>query len=167
MSYRRFQLPARSVATVAGVKPQSRFFERPHAPETVASVATVARAEPETSNSSAGQTVANVASVAAPEPRTRILPFRQSAARAKPERHLREVALDPVARPDDAEVYAEALRLHGPASYGMMMRVLGWGGMRAGQAETALRIAGRIAFNKLGRAVLHESNPQSNSPANP
>lgn len=66
----------------------------------------------------------------------------------------RNLKLDPVARPDDADRYAEALRLHGPASYGMMMRILGWGGTRAGQAETALREAGRIAFNGNGRAYL-------------
>lgn len=68
----------------------------------------------------------------------------------------RNVALDPVACPDDAEVYAEALRLHGPMSYGVAMRVLGWGGTRAGQAEQALRAAGQITFNKLGRAILTE-----------
>lgn len=66
----------------------------------------------------------------------------------------RNLKLDPVARPDDADRYAEALRLHGPASYGMMMRILGWGGTRAGQAETALREASRIAFNDNGRAYL-------------
>lgn len=39
-------------------------------------------------------------------------------------------------------------------SYGMTMRVLQWGGTRAGQAETALHEAGRIAFNDNGRAYL-------------
>lgn len=86
---------------------------------------------------------------------------RQEAAPAKPANVVdlrpdlrRGLKLDPVARPDDADRYAEALRLHGPASYGMMMRILGWGGTRAGQAETALREAGRIAFNGNGRACL-------------
>lgn len=66
----------------------------------------------------------------------------------------RDLKLDPVANPDDADRYAEALRLHGPMSYGMAMRVLRWGGTRAGQAETALKEAGRIAFNDNGRAYL-------------
>lgn len=70
----------------------------------------------------------------------------------------RDLKLDPVARPDDADRYADALRLHGPMSYGMAMRVLCWGGTRAGQAETALRQAGRITFNKLGRAMLVEDS---------
>lgn len=68
----------------------------------------------------------------------------------------RDLKLDPVARPDDADRYADALRLHGPMTYGMAMRVLRWGGTRAGQAEAALKAAGRITFNNLGRAVLVE-----------
>ncbi|OQP87573.1 hypothetical protein BTR14_03105 [Rhizobium rhizosphaerae] len=52
--------------------------------------------------------------------------------------------------------YAQALREHGPLSYGMAMGVLGWGGTRAGQAESDLKAAGRIRFNELGRAVLIE-----------
>lgn len=86
---------------------------------------------------------------------------QQEAAPAKPANVVdlrpdlrRNLKLDPVARPDDADRYADALRLHGPASYGTMMRILGWGGTRAGQAETALRKAGRIAFNDNGRAYL-------------
>lgn len=78
--------------------------------------------------------------------------------------HRRDLKLDPVARPEDADRYAEALRLHGPMSYGMAMRVLGWGGTRAGQAETALRAAGRITFNKLGRAVLVEAGDREARP---
>ena len=66
----------------------------------------------------------------------------------------RDLKLDPVPQPGDPEAYAEALRAHGPMSYGMAMRVLGWGGTRAGQAETALRAAGRITLNNPGRAVL-------------
>ena len=54
----------------------------------------------------------------------------------------------------DMERYAEALRAYGPMSYGQAMQVLGWGGTRAGQAESDLRAAGRIAFNQLGRAYL-------------
>ena len=66
------------------------------------------------------------------------------------------------AKPDDAETYAEVLRLHGAMSYGMAMRVLGWGGTRASQAEDALRLAGRIVFNSQGRAVLSDNeNHQS------
>lgn len=60
-------------------------------------------------------------------------------------------AADPAS---DMEAYADALRQHGPASYGMMMRRMDWGGTRAGQAEAALRAAGRITFNELGRAIL-------------
>lgn len=37
------------------------------------------------------------------------------------------------------------------------MRVLGWAGTRAGQAEDALRLAGRIVFNEQGRAVLSDN----------
>lgn len=54
----------------------------------------------------------------------------------------------------DMDLYAEALRLHGPMSYGQAMDVLGWGATRTGSAETDLRKAKRIEFNKLGRAVL-------------
>lgn len=69
---------------------------------------------------------------------------------------------DTKAKPDDPEIYAEALRIQGPMSYGMAMRALGWGGTRAGQAEDALRFAGRIVFNKQGRAVLSDNvNHQS------
>jgi hypothetical protein len=66
----------------------------------------------------------------------------------------RDMKFDPAVRPDDPETYVEALRVHGPMTYGMAMRVLGWGGTRAGQAETALRAAGRITINNHGRAVL-------------
>ncbi|MGP2491074.1 hypothetical protein ACTDI4_05535 [Mesorhizobium sp. PUT5] len=66
----------------------------------------------------------------------------------------RDVKFAPVVQPDDPETYVEALRVHGPMTYGMAMRVLGWGGTRAGQAETALRAAGRITLNNHGRAVL-------------
>ncbi|MCP8896369.1 hypothetical protein KYK29_15685 [Shinella daejeonensis] len=68
----------------------------------------------------------------------------------------RDLKLDPVARPNDADRYADTLRLHGPMTYGMAMRVLRWGGTRAAQAEASLQDAGRITFNKLGRAVLVE-----------
>lgn len=64
----------------------------------------------------------------------------------------RTTRLEP-SRPD-ADVYADALRLHGPMTYGVAMLALGWGGTRASQAEAALRAAGRITFNKLGQAVL-------------
>lgn len=76
----------------------------------------------------------------------------------------RDLKLDPVARPDDAERYADALRLHGPMTYGTAMRVLRWGGTRAGQAETALMKAGRVKFNSLGRAVLVEDAGRENAP---
>jgi len=66
----------------------------------------------------------------------------------------RDMKFDPVAHPGDPETYVEALRVHGPMSYGMAMRVLGWGGSRAGQAETALRASGCITLNNHGRAVL-------------
>lgn len=56
----------------------------------------------------------------------------------------------------DLDAYAAALRSHGPMSYGQAMDVLGWGATRAGKAEQALRHAGRITFNRLGRAVLVE-----------
>lgn len=78
------------------------------------------------------------------------------AAAHRPRDLRRDLKLDPRPRLDDTEVYARALILHGPMTYGMAMRVLGWGGTRAGQAEAALRQAGRIAFNNLGRAVLVE-----------
>lgn len=56
----------------------------------------------------------------------------------------------------DMDLYAEALRVHGPMSYGQAMDVLGWGATRAGSAEADLRRAGRIEFNKLGRAALRD-----------
>ena len=69
------------------------------------------------------------------------------------------------ARQDDPETYAEALRLHGAMSYGMAMRVLGWGGSRASQVEHALRLAGRIVFNSQGRAVLSDNENHQNEAA--
>ncbi|OOO32840.1 hypothetical protein EFR00_30385 [Rhizobium sophoriradicis] len=62
----------------------------------------------------------------------------------------------------DMDLYAEALRTHGSMSYGQAMDVLGWGATRAGQAETDLRDAGRIAFNNLGRAVLSSNSMERN-----
>jgi hypothetical protein len=73
-------------------------------------------------------------------------------------RPMEAVEFDPVSRPSDPETYAEALRVHGPMSYGMAVRVLGWGGTRAGQAEMVLRAAGRIAFSGHGRAFLPDAS---------
>lgn len=84
---------------------------------------------------------------------------RQSATKPDTVSDLRrDLKLDPVARPDDADRYADAIRLHGPMTYGMAMRVLRWGGTRAGQAEAVLLAAGRIAFNAQGRAALIETD---------
>lgn len=67
------------------------------------------------------------------------------------------IEFDTRATNEDLEIYAEALRIHGPMSYGMAMRVLHWGGTRAGQSENILRLAGRIVFNKQGRAILSDN----------
>lgn len=64
----------------------------------------------------------------------------------------REWTPDTKIRPDDPERYLDALRLHGPMSYGMAMHVLQWGGTRAGQAEDVLLKQGRIKFDKRGWA---------------
>ncbi|WP_245256485.1 hypothetical protein [Bartonella tamiae] len=64
------------------------------------------------------------------------------------------IIYDMKAKPDDDETYLKALQLHGAMSYGMAMRVLGWGGTRAANAEDRLRETGRIAYNKQGRAVV-------------
>ncbi|PYE88774.1 hypothetical protein [Phyllobacterium leguminum] len=79
----------------------------------------------------------------APLERGRVIPFPGA-----------EWSPDTTPKPDDPERYADALLAYGPMSYGMAMRILGWGGTRAGQAEDALRKQGRIAFDKFGRAVL-------------
>ena len=79
---------------------------------------------------------------------------RPAEPRREPRDLRRDWKRDARPEPDDAEIYADALRLHGPMSYGMAMRALGWGGTRAGQAEAALRAAGRIRFNATGRADL-------------
>jgi len=63
----------------------------------------------------------------------------------------------------DMELYSEALRFHGPMSYGQAMYVLGWGATRAGMAEQDLRKAGRITFNHLGRAVLVDPEGEANA----
>jgi len=63
-----------------------------------------------------------------------------------------EITYDMKSEQDDDETYLKALQLHGAMSYGMVMRVLGWGGTRAANAEDQLREAGRITFNALGRA---------------
>lgn len=75
--------------------------------------------------------------------RSRVIPFPG-----------REWTPDTKIRPDDPERYLDALRAHGSAFYGMMMRVLQWGGTRAGQAEDALLEQGLIKFDKRGWAVL-------------
>ena len=72
----------------------------------------------------------------------------------------REWKPDTKIRPDDPERYADALRVHGPASYGMMMRILGWGGTRSGQAEDALLKQGRIKFNERGWAYPVDSSEE-------
>lgn len=69
---------------------------------------------------------------------------------------------DTKAKPNDTETYAKALRIHGAMTYGMAMQVLGWGATRAGQAEDALRLAGRITFNSQGRAVLSDNENHQN-----
>ncbi len=74
----------------------------------------------------------------------------------------REWKPDTKIRPDDPERYVDALRVHGPASYGMMMRILGWGGTRAGRAEDELQKQGRIAFDKRGFAVLIDQKGKTN-----
>lgn len=70
----------------------------------------------------------------------------------------RDQTPDTVAMSDDAETYAEALRLHGPTSYGAIARILGWGATRAGQAEEAVRKAGRIAYDRTGMGRLIEKD---------
>ncbi|MCL8000230.1 hypothetical protein M8994_18530 [Brucella sp. 21LCYQ03] len=74
----------------------------------------------------------------------------------------REWTPDSKIRSDDPERYLDALRLHGPMSYGMAMRVLQWGGTRAGQAEDALLEQGRIKFNERGWAYPVDSSEDSN-----
>lgn len=69
-----------------------------------------------------------------------------------------ETLYDGIAKPDDDETYLKALQLHGAMSYGMAMRVLGWGGTRAAKAEDRLRKSGRIAYGKHGRAVVVSSD---------
>lgn len=56
----------------------------------------------------------------------------------------------------DAEAYASALREIAPCGYGAVARHLGWGATRAGQAETILRLAGRIVYDRTGRGRLVE-----------
>lgn len=74
----------------------------------------------------------------------------------------REWKPDTKIRPDDPERYLDALRAQGSASYGMMMRILQWGGTRAGQAEDALLEQGRIKFNERGWAYPVDSSEDSN-----
>ena len=57
---------------------------------------------------------------------------------------------------EDAEAYALALREIAPCGYGAVARHLGWGATRAGQADTILRLAGRIVYDRTGRARLVE-----------
>jgi hypothetical protein len=117
-------------------------YQRFKIPESASSLATLA-----TVPALSARSVASVASVAGPHRETSAAVTTSDKARRDP--HC-ELQLDPDARPDDFEVYAEALRLHGPMSYGTAMRMLGWGGTRAGQAEAALREAGRIRYDSTG-----------------
>lgn len=67
------------------------------------------------------------------------------------------VDVEPVAvQKSDAELYADALRTHGPTSYGAVGVILGWGMARASRAETVLRNAGRIQYDNAGRGCLVE-----------
>lgn len=54
----------------------------------------------------------------------------------------------------DAEASALALRKIGPCGYGAVARHLRWGATRAGRAETVLRLAGRIVYDRTGRGRL-------------
>lgn len=67
-----------------------------------------------------------------------------------------DIMFDARAKPNDPEIYAEALRIHGPMSYGMAMRVLGWGGTRAGHAQDVLQRNGRVQLNNYGWAYLSD-----------
>jgi len=62
----------------------------------------------------------------------------------------------------DPERYLEALKEYGPLSYGMAMRVHGWGGTRAGQVQDELHRQGRIKFDKRGWAYPVDSSEDSN-----
>lgn len=66
----------------------------------------------------------------------------------------RDLKLDPVARPDDADRYADVLRHIGPCGYGPIAVFLGWGATRAANAEEVLRKAGRIIYDHTGRGTL-------------
>lgn len=60
----------------------------------------------------------------------------------------------------DAEDYAVALGDIGPCGYGAIARHLGWGATRAGQAETILRLTGRIVYDRTGRGRLVQEQGQ-------
>lgn len=64
--------------------------------------------------------------------------------------------VEPAPAKSDAEIYADALRIYGPSSYGALACVLGWGAGRSSAAETVLRKAGRIAYNRIGKGTLIE-----------
>lgn len=61
----------------------------------------------------------------------------------------------------DAELYADMLRLQGYGSYGSIGVLLGWGMTRAANAETVLRVAGRLQYDNVGRGRLVESAQQT------
>lgn len=55
---------------------------------------------------------------------------------------------------DDMAAMADALRIHGPLSYGAAASLLGWGATRAWVAEARLRAAGLIRYDEIARACL-------------
>lgn len=62
----------------------------------------------------------------------------------------------PTGRPNDVDNYAEALSRIGPCGYGGIAHHLGWDATHAGQAETVLRLAGKLVYDNTGRARLRE-----------
>lgn len=64
--------------------------------------------------------------------------------------------VEPAPAKSDAEIYADALRIYGPSSYGALACILGWGAGRSHVAEGILRKAGRIAYNNHGKGTLIE-----------
>lgn len=54
----------------------------------------------------------------------------------------------------DPDALLALLRDRGPLSYGAAASALGWGATRAWQAEAALKAAGRIEHDRIGRAAV-------------
>jgi hypothetical protein len=99
-----------------------------------------------------GETLSSYDSDGDSEERAAILEYDAGLSRDEAERTAAfHNGAAPIGGKLDIERYAEALKQHGPTSYGAIGVILGWGMTRSAEAETILRKAGLIQYDNAGR----------------